>query len=187
MLTGGDIRHLLRPEHFRKYSTYLRVLLRFSEVSEHQDLGTSHPPLALGSGLKVLFGLVPVTKKKETATDVGTECSTVANHGTVGAEEATTDHAGLQLQLFNRLIASRTSLIVLLLCLCHICEYIPDWPPEGRRLTWMSDRSYSAPSGGVAQRQSRGLISPVSVVQVYPPPPIWPRGTRSSARPNWFR
>jgi len=43
--------HLSRSEHFRKYSAYLRVLLRFSEVSEHQDLGASHPPLALGLGL----------------------------------------------------------------------------------------------------------------------------------------
>ena len=50
-LTGGDMHHLSRSEHFRKYSTYLRVLLRFSEVSEHQDLGASHPPLALGLGL----------------------------------------------------------------------------------------------------------------------------------------
>ena len=50
-LTGGDMHHLSRSEHFRKYSTYPRVHLRFSEVSEHQDLGASHPPLALGLGL----------------------------------------------------------------------------------------------------------------------------------------
>ena len=50
-LTGGDMHHLSRSEHFRKYSTYQRAHLRFSEVSEHQDLGASYPPLALGSGL----------------------------------------------------------------------------------------------------------------------------------------
>jgi len=49
-LTGGDMRHLLRSEPSRKYSTDLRVRLRFSEVSEHQDLSASHPPLALGLG-----------------------------------------------------------------------------------------------------------------------------------------
>ena len=50
-LTGGDMQHLSRSEHFRKYSTYLRVPLRFSGVSEHQDLRASHPSLALGLGL----------------------------------------------------------------------------------------------------------------------------------------
>ena len=50
-LTGVDMHHLSRSEHFRKYSTYQRAHLRFSEVSEHQDLGASHPSLALGLGL----------------------------------------------------------------------------------------------------------------------------------------
>src|SRR5437879_2156922 len=41
------------------------------------------------------------------------------------------------------------------------------------RYTPFAARS-SRPSGGVAQRQSRGLISPVSEVQFLPPPPIFP-------------
>ena len=52
------MRHLLRSEHFRKYSTDLRVRLRFSEVSDHQDLGASHPPSALGLRLALLLAFV---------------------------------------------------------------------------------------------------------------------------------
>lgn len=135
--------------------------------------------------LKILFGLISVAVEENTATHVRTKVPAIAFHRTATAEEATTNHAHLQLQVSERLFASRTTMIADLLCLGHISEYSSDSADRripnnssNWQLTWMSNRSYSAPSGGVAQRQSRGLISPVSVVQVYPPPPILPPGTR---------
>ena len=39
----GDLHQSLALWPLRKYSTYQRVCLRFSQTSEHQDLGASHP------------------------------------------------------------------------------------------------------------------------------------------------
>jgi hypothetical protein len=51
--------------------------------------------------LEILFGRVTVAVKEKAAADMRAECPAVPDHGAVLAEKATTDRAGLQLQVLE--------------------------------------------------------------------------------------
>jgi hypothetical protein len=70
--------------------------------------------------LEIILGLVSVTVEKTAPTNIRTERPPESFHGAVAAEEATTDHAGLQLEIDEGLAASRTPSVVFVCLLCHV-------------------------------------------------------------------
>jgi hypothetical protein len=70
--------------------------------------------------LEILFGLVAVAVEEETAADIGAEIAPVSLNDALPAEEATTDHAALQLQVRNKLAAFRAPMLFVSISLCHI-------------------------------------------------------------------
>jgi hypothetical protein len=77
----------------------------------------THPS---GHPLKIVFSLVAIAVEEKPSTHLRTERTTIPFHGAVSAEEATTDHAGLQLKINEGLATSRTWEIVVSFLFCHI-------------------------------------------------------------------
>jgi hypothetical protein len=70
--------------------------------------------------LKVVLGLVSIAVKEDPAAQLGTELPAIPLDGTATAEKATTDHAGLQLEIGEGPVASRTPMLARLRRLFHM-------------------------------------------------------------------